>query len=290
MDFYHTGFVNPERNARARQARPPSASSPSAGSTRGCPTPSRRSSARSPSSACGASSGTRPSGAASRAAGRPTTRWSSRSTRSASSSACKNMHFHKGPAVEPLALEQLRRARHRRAGVAVPGAELHHRPLRRSAARRLLLDRRPLPQRLRLAGGGAGLHPQPAALVRRRHGQPAVLARARTGSSTAPTSRSGTPTGSSTTSWPSSCPRTCKQEYGVDLTPEIKQKIVGGNIARLYGIDIEAKLEAIEDDEFARRRTEYLAGQPAVEPTEPPAPSSPRSTPAWPGPSRGDRR
>ena len=33
-------------------------------------------------------------------------------------------------------------------------------------------------------------------------------------------------------------PEDLKQEYGVDLTPEIKQQIVGGNIARLYGIDV----------------------------------------------------
>ncbi len=44
--------------------------------------------------------------------------------------------------------------------------------------------------------------------------------------------------------------------------PEIKQQIIGGNIARLYGIDVPAKLEAIKDDEFARRRSELL-GQPA---------------------------
>jgi hypothetical protein len=70
-------------------------------------------------------------------------------------------------------------------------------------------------------------------------------------------------------------PEDLKQEYGVDLTPEIKQKIIGGNMARLYEIDVPAKLEAIKDDEFARRRTEYLAGQPAVEPTEVPGTERP---------------
>jgi predicted TIM-barrel fold metal-dependent hydrolase len=35
-------------------------------------------------------------------------------------------------------------------------------------------------------------------------------------------------------------PEDLKAEYGVDLTDEIKQKIIGGNIARLYGIDIES--------------------------------------------------
>ena len=62
-------------------------------------------------------------------------------------------------------------------------------------------------------------------------------------------------------------PEDLKEEYGVDLTPEIKEKIVGGNIARLYGIDVPSKLEAIKDDELSRRRSEYLAGQPAVQPT-----------------------
>ena len=65
-------------------------------------------------------------------------------------------------------------------------------------------------------------------------------------------------------------PEDLKQEYGVDLTPEIKQKIIGGNIARLYEIDIEAKLEQIKDDELSQRRSEYLAGQPAVEVPTPP--------------------
>jgi hypothetical protein len=70
-------------------------------------------------------------------------------------------------------------------------------------------------------------------------------------------------------------PEDLKEEYGVDLTPEIKAQIVGGNIARLYGIDVPAKLEAIKDDEFARRRSEYLAGQPAVQPTDAPGTEEP---------------
>jgi hypothetical protein len=60
-------------------------------------------------------------------------------------------------------------------------------------------------------------------------------------------------------------PDDLKQQYGVDLTPEIKQKIVGGNVARLYGIDVPAKLEALKNDEFAQRRNEFVAGQPAVD-------------------------
>jgi predicted TIM-barrel fold metal-dependent hydrolase len=49
-------------------------------------------------------------------------------------------------------------------------------------------------------------------------------------------------------------PEDIKQEYGVDLTPEIKDKIVGGNIAKLYGIDIEVKLKEIQDDELSQRK------------------------------------
>jgi predicted TIM-barrel fold metal-dependent hydrolase len=51
-------------------------------------------------------------------------------------------------------------------------------------------------------------------------------------------------------------PEDIKQEYGVDLTPEIKAKIVGGNITRLYGIDTAAKSAAIANDEFAQRKAE----------------------------------
>jgi predicted TIM-barrel fold metal-dependent hydrolase len=52
-------------------------------------------------------------------------------------------------------------------------------------------------------------------------------------------------------------PEDIKQEYGVDLTPAIKEKIIGGNIARLYNIDIRSKLQAIDNDEFAQRKREY---------------------------------
>jgi predicted TIM-barrel fold metal-dependent hydrolase len=49
------------------------------------------------------------------------------------------------------------------------------------------------------------------------------------------------------------------EEFGVQLTPEIKAKIIGGNVARLYGIDTDAKLKKIENDEFSQRRKEFLA-------------------------------
>ena len=70
-------------------------------------------------------------------------------------------------------------------------------------------------------------------------------------------------------------PEDLKQEYGVDLTPEIKQQIIGGNLARLLEIDVPAKLEKIKDDELSQRRSEYLAGQPAVEVTDAPGTDRP---------------
>jgi uncharacterized protein len=57
-------------------------------------------------------------------------------------------------------------------------------------------------------------------------------------------------------------PSDLEDEYGVSLTDEIKEKIIGGNIARLYGIDVEAKKAELADDEFSQRRAEYLASQP----------------------------
>ena len=41
--------------------------------------------------------------------------------------------------------------------------------------------------------------------------------------------------------WAMELPEDIKKERGVDLTPEIKEKILGLNAARLYGIDVAAK-------------------------------------------------
>ena len=60
-------------------------------------------------------------------------------------------------------------------------------------------------------------------------------------------------------------PEDIKAEYGVDLTDETKQKIIGGNIARLYGIDIASKLKSIENDEIAQRKRAYAASHPATD-------------------------
>ena len=43
-------------------------------------------------------------------------------------------------------------------------------------------------------------------------------------------------------------PEDLKQEYHVDLTPEIKRKILGENTARLYGIDIAAQTAKLSRD------------------------------------------
>ena len=45
-------------------------------------------------------------------------------------------------------------------------------------------------------------------------------------------------------------PDDVKEEYKVDLTPEVKQKILGENAARLYGIDISSTAKAHSDDEI----------------------------------------
>jgi hypothetical protein len=60
-------------------------------------------------------------------------------------------------------------------------------------------------------------------------------------------------------------PEDIKAEYKVDLTDEIKQKIIGGNIARLYGIDTESKLQALENDEIAQRKRAYQASSSATD-------------------------
>jgi hypothetical protein len=54
-------------------------------------------------------------------------------------------------------------------------------------------------------------------------------------------------------------PEDIKQEYGVDLTPEVKEKIIGGNIVRLYGIDTAAVAKKIENDELSQRKRAYNA-------------------------------
>lgn len=44
-----------------------------------------------------------------------------------------------------------------------------------------------------------------------------------------------------------------RDEYGVELTTEVKRKIMGENAARLYDIDIEAKKEKLQDDTISQQ-------------------------------------
>jgi len=44
-----------------------------------------------------------------------------------------------------------------------------------------------------------------------------------------------------------------RAEYGVELTTDVKKKIMGENIAELYDIDIEEKKQELRDDEIADR-------------------------------------
>ena len=70
----------------------------------------------------------------------------------------------------------------------------------------------------------------------------------------------GTRNGRSRLSRSSRCPQDLTDGYGYpQLTPEIKRKILGENLARLHGIDIEAKKAEIANDEFAQRRANGLA-------------------------------
>jgi len=48
-------------------------------------------------------------------------------------------------------------------------------------------------------------------------------------------------------------PEDIKQEYGVDLTPQAKRKILGENAARLYGIDIEAQKAKLAKDPIGQQ-------------------------------------
>ena len=56
-------------------------------------------------------------------------------------------------------------------------------------------------------------------------------------------------------------PADLRDDFGVELTAETKEKILGGNIARLYDIDTVAKLEQLKGDEWDVRRQEHIARQ-----------------------------
>ena len=48
-------------------------------------------------------------------------------------------------------------------------------------------------------------------------------------------------------------PDDIREEFGVELTPAIKRKIMGENAARLYGIDIEAHQAKLASDDIGAR-------------------------------------
>ena len=48
-------------------------------------------------------------------------------------------------------------------------------------------------------------------------------------------------------------PDDIREEFGVELTPAIKRKIMGENAARLYGIDIEAQRAKLANDDIGAR-------------------------------------
>jgi predicted TIM-barrel fold metal-dependent hydrolase len=58
-------------------------------------------------------------------------------------------------------------------------------------------------------------------------------------------------------------------EYGVTLDDETRQKIVGENIARLYGIDIPSRLGMLEGDAWSTAHADHLKG--LTEAATPPA-------------------
>ncbi len=91
------------------------------------------------------------------------------------------------------------------------------------------------------AGSRPAVHPCPAALLRRGDCRSSCSGSALTSSCSAPTMRSGRRAGWSRSSGRSSCRTTSSRSVGVDLTPEVKEKILGLNAARLYDIDVEAK-------------------------------------------------
>ena len=45
-----------------------------------------------------------------------------------------------------------------------------------------------------------------------------------------------------------------------EMTPELKAKILGGNMARLHGIDIESVKQKIKDDRWSQARAKYVSG------------------------------
>lgn len=54
--------------------------------------------------------------------------------------------------------------------------------------------------------------------------------------------------------WNFQMPEDLKAEYSVDFTPGARRKIVGENLARLYGIDVAARVKELDGDELSGRK------------------------------------
>jgi predicted TIM-barrel fold metal-dependent hydrolase len=53
-------------------------------------------------------------------------------------------------------------------------------------------------------------------------------------------------------------PQDLKEEFKVDLTPEVKEKIMGLNAARLYGIDVEEQRAKLSNDDLAVQAKQFM--------------------------------
>ena len=54
--------------------------------------------------------------------------------------------------------------------------------------------------------------------------------------------------------WNFQVPQDLKAEYGVDFTPEARRKVLGENLARLYSIDVAAKVKELGGDELSKQK------------------------------------
>ena len=99
-----------------------------------------------------------------------------------------------------------------------------------------------------------GVHQLAAEVFRRDHGEPAVLAGRGPHPVRGATTPSGVPKWIIDKFMSFQLPDDIREEFGVDLTPgRPSGKIMGGNAARLYGIDIEAHSAKLAGDEIATR-------------------------------------
>ena len=106
-------------------------------------------------------------------------------------------------------------------------------------------------KRLRRAVRGHGLLASPATLLRRDPCKSTVLAGPGSGPCFGSDYAIWTPKWLIENFMAYQMPEDLKQEYHADLTPEIKRKILGENVARLYGIDVAAQAVKLKGDGMA---------------------------------------